>query len=98
MVGEDDPDINRLKCQMKTIIEDFKISDEEVVELWIKLSGDITQIRKLLKGKKVIAWTYLEDLALEKQEESAEFQVLLRTKGRSEIESRKKFLLFDDQA
>jgi hypothetical protein len=97
MVGEDDPDINRLRCQMKTVMEDFNIDVDTVASMWITFSGDISQIRKSLQGKKVVSWTYLEDLALEKDEESEEFQVLLRTKGRQEIENRKKFLLFDEE-
>lgn len=47
-----------------------------------------------MNGKKVVSWSYLEDLALEKSEETEEFQVLLRTKGRAAIQERKKFLLF----
>lgn len=73
MVGEDDPDINRLRCQMKTVMEDFNIDVEKVANMWITFSGDISQIRKSLQGKKVVSWTYLEDLALEKDEDSEEF-------------------------
>ena len=39
-----------------------------------------------------MTWSQLEDLALLMPEESEEFIVLLRTKGRKEIESRKAFL------
>jgi len=45
----------------------------------------------------VVTWNYLEDLALEKAEESEEFQVLLRTKGRAAIDERKKFLMFEEE-
>ena len=38
-------------------------------------------------------WTYLEDLALSKAQDSSEFQWLLRSKGMQEIEKRRKFLL-----
>ena len=93
---DEDPDINRIKCSMKTLIDDFKVNEETMVELYLSLSGNITEIRKLLQGKKVITWNYLEDLALEKPEDSEEFQVLLRTKGRQEIETRREFLGFKD--
>jgi hypothetical protein len=50
-------------------------------------------MREYLEGKpSVIEWNYLEDLALTKPEESAEFQVLLRTKGMDEIKIRRDFL------
>jgi len=42
-------------------------------------------------------WSFLEDLALEKPQQSEEYQVLLRTKGSSEIQARKKFLLIEDE-
>ena len=40
----------------------------------------------------VVTWTYLEDLALKKPEDSAEFQVLIATKGLEEIQVRRDFL------
>lgn len=40
---------------------------------------------KGLKGSGVVTWTYLEDLALTKAEDSPEFQVLIATKGLEEI-------------
>ena len=45
-----------------------------------------------LSGCGVITWTFLEDLALKKPEDSAEFQVLLATKGAEEIQVRRQFL------
>jgi hypothetical protein len=50
-------------------------------------------MREYLEGKSsVVEWNYLEDLALTKPEESAEFQVLLSTKGMEEIRIRRTFL------
>jgi DUF971 family protein len=40
----------------------------------------------------VITWTFLEDLALKKSEDSPEFQVLIATKGLDEIQVRRDFL------
>lgn len=40
----------------------------------------------------VVTWTFLEDLALKKSEESPEFQVLIATKGLDEIHVRREFL------
>lgn len=47
---------------------------------------------KGLKGSGVVTWTYLEDLALTKAEDSPEFQVLIATKGLEEIQVRRDFL------
>jgi len=54
-------------------------------------------MRLLLQGKHVVEWNYLEDLALTKPDDSPEFQVLLRTKGKAEIEKRKAFLLATEE-
>jgi len=48
--------------------------------------------RALLTDNSIVIWSQLEDFALKKTEESAEFQVLLQTKGLEEIEIRRNFL------
>jgi len=40
----------------------------------------------------VVTWSFLEDLALKKPEDSPEFQVLIATKGIEEIQQRLQFL------
>lgn len=49
-------------------------------------------MKDYLEGRPVLEWNMLEDLALEKPEESPEFQVLLSTKGWEEILVRREFL------
>jgi hypothetical protein len=74
VIDEEDPDINRIKCQMRTIIEDYNIKEEVVADYWCQTSGNMNEIRKLLQGKKnIVRWTYLEDLALTMPETSQEF-------------------------
>jgi hypothetical protein len=59
----------------------------------MKVSGDVQAVRDYLEGKRVVEWTYLEDIALSLPEVSTEYRCLLTTKGRDEIEKRKQFLL-----
>ena len=49
-------------------------------------------MKDYLENRPVIEWSYLEDLALSKPDDSAEFQVLLQTKGWEEIMTRRDFL------
>lgn len=49
-------------------------------------------MKDYLENRPVIEWSYLEDLALAKPDDSAEFQVLLTTKGWEEIMIRRDFL------
>lgn len=46
----------------------------------------------LNKKGNVIMWNYLEDLALQKPDDSLEFSVLLEEKGWEEIQKRRNFL------
>lgn len=59
----------------------------------MRVCGDFDIVERALQGHKVSEWTYLEDLALAKAQDTTEFQWLLRSKGMSEIEKRRKFLL-----
>lgn len=45
-----------------------------------------------LEGSGIVTWSFLEDLALMKPEDSPEFQVLIAAKGLDEIEVRRDFL------
>ena len=65
----------------------------EIVDIFIKVSGDLESVRDYLEGKRVIEWTYLEDIALATPEGSTEYRCLVQTKGKDEIEKRKRFLL-----
>ena len=59
----------------------------------MRVCGDFEIVEKALQGQKVNEWTYLEDLALSKAQDTTEFQWLLRSKGMAEIEKRRNFLL-----
>ena len=59
----------------------------------MKVSGDADALKALLEGKRVVEWTYLEDNALALSESSVEYRSLMQTKGKEEIEKRKRFLL-----
>jgi len=77
-----------------------KLADEfggktihEILEIFVKVSGDLQAVRDYLEGKRVIEWTSLEDIALSMPENSTEYRCLVATKGKDEIEKRKKFLI-----
>ena len=55
-------------------------------ELYVKASGDLKNLEKHLKGQQALLWNFLEDNALEKPEDSPEFQCLLDLKGMEEIQ------------
>jgi hypothetical protein len=69
---------------------------EQVSELFVRVCGDLVMVEKALKGEKVDEWTYLEDLALSKRQDTSEFQWLVKSKGMDQIEKRRRFLLTAD--
>lgn len=81
-----------LDKQLKSFEKEFGKSMEEVADLFVRVSGRLNKMRDFLEGRPVIEWDYLEDLALTKPDDSAEFQFLLNTKGWKEIQIRREFL------
>lgn len=64
----------------------------QIGEVFLKVSGDLQALWEYFDGKKVIEWTYMEDLTLKKPPTSTEFQCLLKLKGQTQIDIRKAFL------
>ena len=94
---EDQYFYNELKQGLREIQMKYKLSVEAVSELFMRMSGDLERIRDHLQGRPVVEWTYLEDLALSKPDNSLEFRCLEKTKGREEIEKRKAFLIQNEE-
>ena len=78
---------------MTQLAEKFKKPEDELTEAYVSVSGDIEELTRLLEGKRVIQWNYLEDLALGKDRNSEEFKALLEEKGKEEINKRVAFLI-----
>jgi hypothetical protein len=56
------------------------------------MSGDLNEIERYFEGEDVVLWSYLEDLAMSKPEDSMEFKCLLDCKGKDQIDKRRRFL------
>ncbi|CDW91361.1 UNKNOWN [Stylonychia lemnae] len=82
--------------QLKELQKKYNKTTEQISELFLRVCGDLEQVEAALQGKSVPEWTYLEDLALTKPYETAEYQWLLKQKGQKEIDKRRKFLLTAD--
>jgi hypothetical protein len=81
----DDLDLITLDSSLKQFEKEFGRTTDEIAEIFCRVSGRLHKMRDFLEGKPVVEWNYLEDLALTKPEDTAEFQVLLQTKGWEEI-------------
>ena len=68
-------------------------SIEDICEILVKVSGDLEAMRNYLEGKRVTEWSSIEDLALAKDSASSDYNILVKTKGLTEIEKRKAFLM-----
>lgn len=49
----------------------------DLVEIFMRVSGDIQAVREHLKGNRVAEWSYLDDMALAMAENSTEYRCLL---------------------
>lgn len=71
-------------------------SIEDISDVFVKVSGDLEAMRNYLDKKRVPEWSGIEDLALAKGETSNDYKILVKTKGLSEIDKRKAFLMESD--
>jgi hypothetical protein len=53
----------------------------QIGESFMRVSGDLQALKDHFEGKKVVEWSFLEDMALKKASSSTEFQCLLKSKG-----------------
>ena len=77
---------------------------EDVVDAYLRVSlnsfmivfqcsGDVEGVKSYLEGKRVTEWSAIEDFALSKEDITCnDYQILVKTKGITEIEKRKAFL------
>lgn len=83
---------NRLMRELVQIGQEYGVPEEEINDLFIQVSCSKSKLLETLKGQNFTKWSELEDMALQKGTESAEYRFLLKTKGHEEILRRKKFL------
>jgi hypothetical protein len=69
----EDPDLISLDAELKKFESQFGKSAEEIADIFCRVSGRFNKMKDYLEGKSVVEWNYLEDLALTKPEDSAEF-------------------------
>lgn len=62
-----------LDLQLKSLEKEFSKTKEELADIFTKVSGRLNKMRDYLLGKPITEWSYLEDLALQKNENSQEF-------------------------
>mmetsp|Transcript_30006 Transcript_30006/g.26578 ORF Transcript_30006/g.26578 Transcript_30006/m.26578 type:complete len:247 (+) Transcript_30006:97-837(+) len=101
-IEEDDEDklhdeYKKLHEKLRIIESKYKKPADEIADIFVKVSGDLDNLERYFQGDHVVLWSYLEDLALTKSEDSMEYKCLLESKGKGEIEKRKKFLLRSEQ-
>ena len=87
-----DPELLSIHASLRQLEKEYGKSHEEIAEIFCKVSGRLNKMRDYLENRQVVEWTLLEDMALSKPDDSAEFQILLQTKGWEEIMIRRDFL------
>ena len=94
-----------LHQQLSELARRNRKTREEMAEMFVRLSGDMQALRQQLAAAKpylatskttsqfFTEWTHAEDTALFQSTDSNDYAVLLKTKGATELEKRRLFLL-----
>lgn len=91
-VSSYDPELKSIHASLKQFEKNYGKTHIEIADIFCRVSGRLNKMKDYLENRPVIEWTYLEDLALAKPDDSPEFQVLLQSKGWEEIIIRRDFL------
>ena len=83
---------HRLQQELLAIGKQYGVADEQINRLYIQVSCSKSKLIEKLKGESFQCWNELEDLALMRGTESAEYGYLLKMKGFEEVIRRRKFL------
>jgi hypothetical protein len=67
-------------------------SHENMIALLEKVSGNIFELEKYLKGKSPVMWNALEDMALKQPPSNEMHKFLIKNKGRAAVNKRKQYL------
>ena len=67
-------------------------SHENMISLLEKVSGNLFELEKYLKGKNPIMWNPLEDMALKQPASNEMHKFLIKNKGRAAVNKRKQYL------
>ena len=63
--------------QLHSSLKQFEVqygkSHEEIADIFCRVSGQLDKMKDYLENKPVVEWTFLEDLALAKPDDSPEF-------------------------
>lgn len=84
-----------LNKELRALAREYDKAMDEIHMLFMEVCCDLGELRTLLKFGKGSKWTMLEDLAIQKEPNSMEFQHICDSKGESQVSKRKKFLEFN---
>ncbi len=68
-----DPELLSIHSVLKQLEKDFGKGNDEIADIFVRVSGRLDKMKDYLEGRPVLEWNMLEDMALEKPEESPEF-------------------------
>lgn len=88
--NEDETYFKIISTQLEELCEIYGKSMEEMHTIYMEANCDMDDLRKSLSGEKE-RWTALEDLAVQSEPGSQEFDLVRHNRGQDEILKRKKF-------
>ena len=92
---QDESLFKEINQQLEELCKEFGYCIDEIHTLWMEAWCDIEELKKVLKGEKNRQWNNLEDLALQSDPGSQEYELIKTFKAEDSIKKRKKFLEID---
>lgn len=81
--------------QLQDLSKEFNYTIDEIHTFWMEAWWDIEELKKVLRGEKNRQWSTIEDLALQSDPGSQEYEYIKKSKAQDSIQKRKKFLEID---
>lgn len=83
---------SNLATELRHLAKIYGKPIDEVHMLFMEVSCDLGLLKKALYGEKHVGWTELEDLAVQSEPGSVEYNAICEQRGKEEVEKRASFL------
>jgi hypothetical protein len=82
----------KLSKELHKLARQYSKKMDEIHMLFMEVSCDLEDLKRLLKGEQRAKWSMLEDLAIQSDDGSVELKHVADVKGEGQVKKRKKFL------
>ena len=83
----------QLQNELAALARQYSLELDDVQQIFLQAGADKHKVKEILAGRSYTSWSELDDLCLSKADtRSREYRALVKEKGFSEVEKRRKYL------